>query len=173
MYENYKTGEQLARRCLEANGYQVIDRRESREYWLKDVDFSVSKNGKSFDIEVKWDNKISDSGAMFIELITNIQEGRIGWANYTEADVIFYGDAMRQVFYVFGVDDMREYIKTHIGEYRTQTANDYNKNTGQIVKQSLGAIVPIEDFKHYYEVQEIDITERLKKEPRKWPCKAF
>lgn len=97
----------------------MIDRRESPEYWKKDIDFSVSKDGKSFDIEVKWDNKINDSGAMFLELITNIQEGRIGWANYTEADFIFYGDAMRQVFYVFRVEDMREYIKTHIGEYRT------------------------------------------------------
>ena len=80
---------------------------------------------------------------------------------------------MRQVFYVFRVDDMREYLKTHIGEYRTQTANDYNKHTSQIVKQSLGAIVPMEDFKHFYKVQEIDIEQRLKNGPRKWPCKAF
>lgn len=83
---------------------------------------------------------------MFIELLTNIQENKQGWANYTEADFIFYGDANRQLFYIFTVEDLRQYLKTHTGEYKTLIANDYNCRTGQIKKQSLGAIVPIASF---------------------------
>ena len=162
MSQDYKTGEELARKCLEANGYLVIDRRESPEYWRKDIDYTVSRDGISFDIEVKWDYQTHDRGTMFFELLTDIQEMRIGWANYTEADFIFYGDAQGQRFYIFSVEDMRAYIKTHKGEYSIVTADDKNKRTNQIIKQSLGAIVPIEGFRQFYKVQEIDITDRLK-----------
>lgn len=163
MNQEYQTGEQLARRCLEANGYTVIDRTASPEYWKKDIDFTVSKSGIEFNIEVKWDQRINESGAMFLELITDIQDCRKGWANYTEADFIFYGDAQQRVFYIFSVEDMRDYIKTHKGEYQMKTADDKNSRTGQIRKQSLGAIVPIDDFNQFYKVQRMDITERLKK----------
>ena len=44
---------------------------------------------------------------MFLELLTDIQGNRPGWANYTEADFIFYGDAERQIFYIFPVGAMR------------------------------------------------------------------
>lgn len=83
---------------------------------------------------------------MFLELLTNIQENKQGWANYTEADFIFYGDAKNKLFYIFSVEDMRQYLKTHTGEYRTLIANDYYQNTSIIRKQSLGAIVPIASF---------------------------
>ena len=95
---------------------------------------------------MKWDSRISTSGAMFLELITNIQENKQGWANYTEADYIFYGDARNKIFYIFSVADMRQYLKTHTGEYRTLVANDYYQNTSIIRKQSLGAIVPLVSF---------------------------
>ena len=55
MNKEYKTGEELARKCLEANGYIVIDRRESPEYWKMDIDFTALKDNKKVDIEVKWD----------------------------------------------------------------------------------------------------------------------
>lgn len=83
---------------------------------------------------------------MFLELLTNIQENKQGWANYTEADFIFYGDSRNRLFYIFSVEDMRQYLKTQTGKYRTLVANDYNYYTGQIRKQSLGAIVPIASF---------------------------
>lgn len=31
---------------------------------------------------------------MFFELLTDIRGNRAGWANYTDADYIFYGDAI-------------------------------------------------------------------------------
>lgn len=71
---------------------------------------------------------------MFFEWLTDIQEMRKGWAYYTEADFIFYGDGMRQVFYIFSAEDMRDYIKTHKGEYKWLAADDKNGNTGHIRK---------------------------------------
>ena len=164
---NYQNGEQLARQCLEANGYIVLDRTDNPVYWEKDIDFTAIKDGKETNIEVKWDNLISKTGAMFLELITNIQENKQGWANYTEADFIFYGDANNRLFYIFSVEDMREYLKKHTVEYKTLIANDYYRYTNQIRKQSLGAIVPIASFQAAVQTQVLDIDARLKNEPQK------
>ena len=124
----------MAKLCLEANNFIVIDRREQPQYWVKDIDFTVSKNGFTADIEIKWDAKINDSGAMFFELLTNIQENQLGWANYTQADYIWYGYAKSQIFYIFKVDDMRQFLKEFKGEYETKVANDYNSRDGSIKK---------------------------------------
>ena len=158
---NYQYGEELARKCLEANGFYVIDRRNQPIYWRKDIDLTAIKGNYSADIEVKWDQKISTSGAMFFELLTNIQENQLGWANYTQCDYVFYGDAQKLVFYIFRAEDMRDYLKNHKDEYETKVANDYNYRDGTIYKQSLGAIVPLANFRIYYQVQTIDIGQRL------------
>lgn len=106
---------------------------------------------------------------MFLELLTDIRQNKQGWANFTQADFIFYGDAVNRVFYIFPVAAMREYLQTHIGEYRTQTASDINQYTGQTTKQSLGAIVPIDDFMAAVKTQVLDINARLKIGPQKGP----
>lgn len=158
----YQKGEDYATKCLEANGYTVVDRRQSPEYWAKDIDLTAIKDGTQMEIEVKWDSRIQQSGAMFFELVTNIKENRAGWANYTEADFIFYGDAVGKVFYVFSVSDMRKYLREHKGEYETRTATDYDRRTGAVRKQSLGAIVPLVPFCQSVRVQVIDIEQRLR-----------
>ena len=158
----FQRGEDLARKCLEANGFDVIDRTHSPAYWEKDIDFTAIKDGRQFNIEVKWDSKIHNSGAMFLELITDTQNNQRGWANYTEADYIFYGDAKRQIFYIFAAADMRAYLQTHKAEYETREAKDYNRHTGEVKKISMGAIVPIGLFKRAVRVQELSVAERLK-----------
>lgn len=159
---DYQKGEDFARKCLEVNGFSVIDRRQSPAYWKKDIDLTAIKDGRKEDIEVKWDSRISKSGAMFFELLTNIQANEPGWATYTEADYIFYGDAVKRLFYVFPVPAMREYLKNNLGEYETRIATDFNRRTGEIRKQSLGAIVPLVKFQQAVLVDVIDIEQRLK-----------
>ena len=158
---DYEKGEALAMQCLTANGFQIIDRRDSPDYWKKDIDFTAVKDGTSHEIEVKWDSRIGRSGALFFELLTDIQANRPGWANYTEADYIFYGDAGKMVFYVFPVSAMRDYLREHRGEYETRIATDYDRRTGRVRKQSLGAVVPLALFRQRVVVQEIDINKRL------------
>ena len=116
---NYQYGEELARKCLEANGFYVIDRRNQPIYWRKDIDLTAIKGNYSADIEVKWDQKISTSGAMFFELLTNIQENQLGWANYTQCDYVFYGDAQKLVFYIFRAEDMRVNVNENLSQVLT------------------------------------------------------
>ena len=159
--KEYEKGEALAKQCLTANGFQIIDRRSDPAYWKKDIDFTAIKDGRQVEIEVKWDGRIRKSGALFFELLTDIQGNRPGWASYTEADYIFYGDAEQQLFYIFPVGDMRQYLKDHKGEYETRIANDYDRRTGSIRKQSLGAIVPLARFRQAVRVETLDIQQRL------------
>lgn len=156
----YATGEQLARKCLEAKGFSVIDQTNEPKYWAKDIDITAIKDNQKFEIEVKWDSRISKSNAFFFELLTDIERKKAGWANYTQADYIFYGDSKRKVFYVFKTNDMRDFLTERKGEYEERTANDYRRD-GTVRKQSLGAIVPVGLFRQYYAVQEIDIAQRL------------
>ena len=126
MIMNYKTGERLAQRCLEANGYYVIDRSNDPKYWVKDIDLTAIKGSYQADIEVKWDQCIAQTGNLFFELLTNTDTKQRGWADYTESNFIFYGDAQRLIFYVFSAEDMRHFLKYHKADYETRVANDYN-----------------------------------------------
>lgn len=156
----YKNGEALAIQCLEAKGFQIVDRRDDPEYWKKDIDLTAIRGADVFNIEVKWDGRIWNSNAFFFELMTDIERKKLGWANYTQADYIFYGDSKGRKFYVFKAEDMREYLSQHKGYYEERTASDYRKD-GTIKKQSKGAVVPIGLFRKYVSVQEIDIDQRL------------
>ena len=51
------------------------------------------------------------NNAFFFELMTDIERNRPGWANYTQADYIFYGDSKGRKFYVFQAEAMREYLR--------------------------------------------------------------
>lgn len=153
----YKQGEEYAIRCLESNSYKVVDRRNDRRYWKKDIDLTVERDGKRQDIEVKWDSIISNNGNFFIELVTDVEKNKPGWFNYTEADFIFYGDSKNKLFYVFRTDDMRKYLDSTDYEIRTSKENRYDGSE----KISKGAIIPIEDYRKEYQIQVIDIEERL------------
>jgi len=104
---------------------------------------------------------ISETGNFFFELITDIQRDKKGWATYTEADYIFYGDAQNRLFYIFPALAMKDFLQQHIGEYETSIAKDYDKRTGEVKKESLGAKVPISLFRKYVKVETLDIAERL------------
>ena len=162
---NYKTGEYYAKQCLAYNDFQVIDRTEDNNYWIRDIDFTAIKDNRTFEIEVKYDTRISKSNNLYLELIPDIQKNKLGWAQYTEADIIFYGDANNLIFYVFAVDDMRRFLNEHKEKYETRIATDYNYHDGSIYKQSVGAVVPLPIFKQYVNVQIIDIRERLNSYP--------
>ena len=85
-----------------------------------------------------------------------MDNNKVGWAYFTQADYIFYGDSRNKRFYVFSSADMRDYLDTHKGEYETRIASDYRMD-GTVRKKTLGAIVPIGRFKRAVKMQEIDI----------------
>ena len=157
---DYKSGEELAIKCLLARGFQITDQRNNPEYWIRDIDITATKDGVSSNIEIKWDSRIGISNAYFFELYTDIDKNKLGWANYTQADYIFYGDSRSKCFYVFKSADMRRYLEEHKGEYETRMASDYRRD-GTVRKRALGAIVPIGKFEQSVSVQKIDIEQRL------------
>ena len=127
--EEYKHGEELAMKCLEATGHSIIDRRDTKEYWYLDIDMTaINQLGMRFEIEVKWDKQISKTQSMFLETTADINNNKAGWATYTKADYIFYGDAINKLFYVFKADDMREYLDRYNNEYEERIANDWGRN---------------------------------------------
>lgn len=148
-----KQGEYLARKCLEANGFTVKDVSNNSDYWKQDVDLLAEKQGRLYKIEVKWDDVIAESGCFFFEVITDIDRNKQGWAKYTEADYIFYGDAQQKIFYVFSADDMRDCINAQ--------GQNYYKIAQDFYKKSAGVLVNVCDFENEYPTQEIFIQERL------------
>ena len=100
-------------KCLTANGFEIIDRRDDPEYWKKDIDFTTIKDGIEKQIEVKWDSKINRSGALFFELLTDIFE--------KEIVVFFNGIIVRRIGKDHG-DDRADKANDCVAANRAQNA---------------------------------------------------
>lgn len=115
------------------------------------------KDNRKHTIEVKWDSRIAETGNMFIETITDIDNNKAGWFEFCQAEYIFYGDSCNELFYVFKTNDLREYVSQKTMEERRAT--DINRY-GKPQKVSQGMLVPIKDFSKYYQVQIIQLNHR-------------
>lgn len=94
------------------------------DFWSKDIDFIARKGNEEITVEVKWDSLISSSGNMFIETITDIDKGKKGWFEFCQAEYLYYGDSNNELFYVFKMDDLRQFMRDNKTEQRK--APDYN-----------------------------------------------
>lgn len=92
---------------------------------------------------------------MFIEHMTDVDNYKHGWFKLCKAKIIYYGDAINNLFYSFRLDDLKDYIEKNRVEERRSA--DYN-SAGMIKKVSQGYIVPLEDFKNKYQVTVIDVS---------------
>lgn len=145
-------GELQAYNYLQANGWDVEDVTQDKYYWDKDIDLIALNGLQRLTIEVKWDSRISQTGNMFIETITDLDKNRSGWFMFCEADLIFYGDSVNHLFYVFTTKNLREFVSSRIMQERK--AADYTLK-GTIKKVSQGMLVPIKEFSQNYDVKVI------------------
>ena len=143
-------GELRAYNYLQDNGWTVQDVTRDEAYFDKDIDLVAYKGSERLTVEVKWDSRIATTGNMFIETVTDIDKSKSGWFLFCQADFIYYGDSVNQLFYVFKTDDLRQFVSTHLMEERK--APDYNYK-GVLKKVSQGMLVPIKQFSQYYDVQ--------------------
>lgn len=143
-------GELRVYNYLQDNGWNVQDVTHEESYFDKDIDLIARKENLCLTIEVKWDSRICQTGNMFIETITDLDRSKAGWFLFCQAEYIYYGDSVNQLFYVFKTDDLRNYVSTHLTENRR--AADYNSR-GVLKKVSQGMLVPIKDFSQCYDVQ--------------------
>lgn len=150
MKTNYRLGEFYASQYLKSQGYEVEDTTLNPDFWRKDIDFIARKGNEEITVEVKWDNRISSSGNMFVETITDIDKSKQGWFEFCQADYIFYGDSKNNLFYVFKTNDLRQFMRYN--ETQSRKAPDYNYRK-KVNKVSQGELVSIKEFSQQYKVQ--------------------
>lgn len=149
-------GEVEAQNYLLKNGWKVKNLTACKDFFSKDIDFLIERDQERFYIEIKWDTRIKHTGNMFIEVSTDIENNKDGWYNYCEADFIFYGDALNKLFYVFRLQDLKEFIKGDYKRLQQRKAADYTIY-GRVKKVSQGLLVPIEELRKSYPVQVIKL----------------
>lgn len=85
--------QEIVKAHLESRGNKIIDVSQVKEYQKRDIDFIVSKDGKTTTLEVKKDKSLFRTGNIFIEC--GSYRGNYysaGWIKYCDADYICYYD---------------------------------------------------------------------------------
>lgn len=126
LIEPMNMGEDEVKTFLRAAGYKVQDVSNNPAYFKKDIDLLATnpETGKTVSIEVKWDRRMAQTRNFFIE-IANIRshEGK-GWFNFSEADFIYYIDAVNNYLYIFKFKELEDYINKNGGRLEIQSTLD-------------------------------------------------
>ena len=112
MSNNGKQGEQLFQAIMSRRKYGVNNVSRNRKYWDKDIDFLITSptTGLTKSFEVKWDNRLSTTGNLYLELSNVHSKNGLGWWRFCEADYLAYGDAVNREFYIIPLVDLRERV---------------------------------------------------------------
>ena len=132
MSNNGKQGERLFYQIMQSRNYGIQDTTDNPDFWYKDIDFILTSPAtglvKSF--EVKWDKRINGTGNLYLELSNVHSIGGNGWWQFCEADFLAYGDAVRQVFYIIPMAQLRERVR-HLPKRYKKCGQD---SIGQLVR---------------------------------------
>lgn len=154
-------GEQKAYDYFTRFGWEVVNLTKCSDFFGKDIDFLIRQGNEQHYIEVKWDGRIHQTGNMFVEIQTDIDEQKDGWFRFCAAEFIFYGSEHEDLFYVFRLADLKQFIKEQMGRLEERKAADYDWK-GQVRKVSEGILVPIDKFREKYPVQIIRLSQPVK-----------
>lgn len=108
-----KQGERLARNLFASWGYGVEDVSANPEYYYKgDILLTSPTTGAKRIVEVKWDGCIATTGNLFLEIWSrnSRKQNCNGWWKWCGADYLAYGDARKQVFYLFDMAQLKERV---------------------------------------------------------------
>ena len=142
MSNNGKAGERLFKQIMENRNYRVVNVSNNPEYWDKDIDFIVTSptTGVTKTFEVKWDDRINETGNLYLELEAIYSKNGIGWFEFCKADYLAYGDAKTAVFYIIPLLDLKK------------RANEVRFRSARCGYESMGQLVSLEDIKDIMEV---------------------
>ena len=134
---NGKYGEQLFSQEMESRGYKVVNVSNDSTYWDKDIDFIITSpsSGLVKSFEVKYDDRIKDTGNLYLELTNVHSKGGQGWYKFCQADYLAYGDARGGIFYIIPLADLRARVD--------------QKKLGRLARcgtDSIGLLVAIKDI---------------------------
>lgn len=131
-----RQGEIIVAKALAAKGHKIEDVSLSPSYQYRDIDFLLTKNGKTTSLEVKNDIRSNDTGNVFIEMFNqnNISRKYKGWFFYCEAQYLAFLQYKHGVAHIIHHDDLIAMVQS--GKYREANSID-----------TRGFIIPIEDIK--------------------------
>lgn len=141
--EEAKKGEQKVRQLLEDKGWIVQDVSDEKEYQQQDIDFIITKDGRTHTIEVKYDGLIAATGNFFLELQSSMEYKTPGWFSICQADMVFYVDKQNNVVHIFSMKDMKEFVEKVWCRLVHTNADHANKTTQ-------GRLASKEKFKQEY-----------------------
>lgn len=92
------------------SGYKIIDRHEDESSRSLGIDFEIYDPKRwVFRIEVKTDNRIHETGNLFIEhKMERLLGTSKGWLHYCMADLVCYHDSVQDIGYLIDWRKMRE-----------------------------------------------------------------
>ena len=128
-------GEQVFSFKMKEIGFKVDNVSNNPDYWSKDIDFIItSPSGNTRTFEVKYDNRLHQTGNIYLELTNIHSQGGRGWFDFCQADFLAYGDADSRRFYIIPLTKLREYI------------NNLPQRAASCGKDSTGLLVRIDDI---------------------------
>lgn len=132
-----KQGERLFKRFLEKRGKSCKDVSDNPEYQKDDIDFIVEgKHGREISFEVKNDSKISRTGNIFYESISNVDYGTVGCFEKTKADYIVICSEPEKKFYVVKSEVLRRYVRDNKQSLRYISRVEGSNSAGYLVPKS-------------------------------------
>ncbi len=141
-----KKSESYVSDLLTQRGWTVTDVTLDQEYWKKDIDLIIEREGEKRTVEIKCDNNINRTGNIFVETMTNIARGTLGWFKITEAEYLAIHDSKTDEVYTLRMRDLIEYLNTY------PTKRIYVNDTYKKIEAYL---VPMEAYKEKYVVQSL------------------
>lgn len=115
-------GQNMATKWLIGRGWDVTDVSGDAEYQKRGIDIVASKGGDVWDIEVKTDSRIAETGNIVYELLSCAERATQGWAYYIGATHLFYIDDAAKRLHVIKVNMLRELVRRGGAQRRVGTA---------------------------------------------------
>lgn len=129
----------------------IYDTSDVKKYQEQDIDFIAYKiwTGEAVSFEIKNDDRINETNNIFAEIDRIYSDHTSdGWLKCSKAQWFFYRDSVKQVSYLFELDNLKEFIKNN--KTKVVTVPDYNK--GRKIKDVKGHLVNINKFANQYPV---------------------
>lgn len=151
-----KVAEELFLSILKGWGYtdnDIEDVRYDEAAQKEDYDFIVRSGSDSIKIEVKADDRISETRNLFCEshsISLKTHNLNSGWMIYTTADYIYYYDTVKEQYYIIYTAHLQEYIANN--NIKTISFNEYDEKTNAPIKKTFGMLVNIDAFMKAYQV---------------------
>lgn len=113
MANNGKEAEKAFYQLMIQRGHSVQDVSADPNYYYKGDFILTDKEGQTAIVEVKQDERMWETGNLYLETINTRSTGigGLGWWEYCSADYVAYFDWIKQIVYIFDMQKLHERVK--------------------------------------------------------------